>query len=197
MKVAGILIFVLVFINQVNAQKNESPKHTYPDSLNSISEVFVAGNGTELTDTTGLKIACVLEMEYTDSARNEAHPTNSFAVLYDNCSGIYFSIGGIVDYSKIYWLEKADTLHFYPGFIGRQMQLEGIKGKEQIASYLNRNGKPTHIGSKSYGFNCLITESQNYYLPFNNSDLVSTYRFKRKEKISEAQRMHYKQAIKR
>ena len=188
---------MFLIVNQTYSQK-DIIKSLNVDSLNRIEEVVILGNSNVKVDTVGLDISYVFEMERINPnfEHKENCDLNDFIVMYDNYSCVYFSMGCVWSSMKLYWTEKNDTTLFYSGEnIENEIRRHELD-KNQIANYLNKNGKSIHIGSIKYGFDYLVRNSQDYYMPFSRSGIVDNYIFRKEKNMRECHQTYYNSIIK-
>jgi hypothetical protein len=171
-KISCILILIVAFVLDANCQQQNAEVLNAKDTL-SLKEVCVTWDKT--IDTTYLKMLFVLEMERVKSPDMKIEPcvNSDFIAFYNDSSAIYFDMGCVWNYQKVFWESKENSIYFYT----------------------QENGKKMHIGTPDWGFDFLVEDSSNNYRAINKLNTITNYSFNKKEKISNCNLEYYKEAI--
>jgi hypothetical protein len=145
-----IFFFLAVSIIEAKSQQKIKTELKTNDTI-LLKEIIISEDVT--IDTTGLKILYVLQKVLEKPLTNKPEPCGDldFIILYDDLSAVYFHLGCVWNTEKIYYVNKRDTLFFYPQDIGKMIKKNGMKQPAQIAKFILENGIKMHIGSIAGG----------------------------------------------
>jgi hypothetical protein len=183
-----ILFFAILFYNVVG-QENTKKSISTTDTVH-LKEVIISEGFT--IDTIAQTILFVLEKQ---PIRNEPCEYLDFIVLYDDFSGMIFEMGPIINIHDIYWAFHQDSIIFFSFSSRIYNKVKLLKESDQIANYLLTYGVRERIGSRAFGYDCLILDTSGYYWTYNKYSTKNSYLFKKEETLSKCKLDFYNRII--
>jgi len=144
------------------------------------------------------EMVAVLDMvKHTEIKKNSDCNNSDFIVLNSDFTGVYFSMGCAWNTEKLYWIKENDSIFFYQPDLKVLIENAQINNRQELIDFIRANGTNKRIGNIAFGFDFLVLNENNVYIPKSKTDNKIDYDYEWNETVKEYNQKYYDQTFRK